>query len=89
MESFWIRPQDALQDCEQRRRTIIFPTLSNLALLAQSAYAAAAIDAARRRPALRIQPTPRQRADGKRIPVLAPDCGYPELSPDLMNQVAR
>ena len=34
------------------------PTLLNLALLAQSANAAAAIDAARRRPAMRIQPTP-------------------------------
>lgn len=89
VESFWIRPQDALQDCEQRRRTIIFPTLSNLALLAQSANAAAAIDAARRRPALRIQPTLGQRADGKRIPVLPPEAGYPALSDTLMDQVAR
>lgn len=89
VESFWIRPQDALQDCEQRRRTIIFPTLSNLALLAQSTDAAAAIDAARRRPALRIQPTLGQRADGKRIPVLSPEAGYPALSETLMDQVAR
>jgi len=61
----------------------------NLALLAQSANAAAAIDAARRRPAMRIQPTLGQRADGKRIPVLPPEAGYPALSDTLMDQVAR
>ena len=51
--------------------------------------AAAAIDAARRRPGLRIQPTLGQRADGKRIPVLPPEAGYPALSDTLMDQVAR
>jgi 8-oxo-dGTP pyrophosphatase MutT (NUDIX family) len=89
VDSFWIRPLDALQECEQRRRTLIFPTLSNLALLAQSADVASAIDAARRRPALRIQPRLGQRSDGKRIPVLPPEAAYPALSDTLMDQVAR
>ena len=89
VDSMWIRPIDALQDCEAGQRTIIFPTLANLALLAQSADAAAAIEAARRRAPLRILPVLGKRADGKRIPVLPPEAGYPALSETLMNQVAR
>lgn len=89
VDSFWIRPADALDECSQRRRTIIFPTLSNLALLAQTADVAGALQAARSRPVRRIQPTLGKRADGKLIPVLPPDCGYPDLAPDLMNLVAR
>ncbi len=89
VDSFWVRPADALEDCAQRRRTIIFPTLCNLALLARTGDVAGAVQAARSRPVQRIQPTLGKRADGKLIPVLAPDCGYPELSPDLMNLVAR
>ena len=89
VDSFWVRPADALDDCAQRRRTIIFPTLCNLALLAQTGDVAGAVQAARSRPLRRIQPTLGKRADGKLIPVLGPDCGYPELSPDLMNLVAR
>lgn len=89
VDSMWIRPIDALQDCEAGQRTIIFPTLANLALLAQSADAAAAIEAARRRAPLRILPVMGKRADGKRIPVLPPEAGYPALSETLMNQVAR
>lgn len=89
VDSMWIRPIDALQDCEARQRTIIFPTLANLALLAQSADAATAIEAARRRAPLRILPVLGKRADGKRIPVLPPEAGYPALSETLMNQVAR
>lgn len=89
VDSFWIRPADALDDCARRRRIIIFPTLCNLALLAQTGDVAGAVQAARSRPLQRIQPTLGRRADGKLIPLLAPDCGYPELSPDLMNLVAR
>ncbi|TWO71332.1 NUDIX hydrolase [Caenimonas sedimenti] len=89
VDSFWIRPADALDDCAQRRRTIIFPTLCNLALLAQTGDMAGAVQAARSRPLRRIQPTLGTRADGKLFPVLTPDSGYPDLSPDLMNLVAR
>lgn len=89
VDSFWARPADALADCEQRRRTIIFPTLANLALLAQSASVADALAAARNRPPLRILPTLAQRADGKRVPTLPPEAGYPALSNALMELVAR
>jgi len=89
VDAFWVRPADALEDSAQRRRTIMFPTLSNLALLAQSGTVAAALDAARSRPLLRIQPTLTQRADGKRVPTLPAGAGYPALSDELMDRVAR
>ncbi len=89
VDSFWIRPLDALRECEERRRTLIFPTLSNLALLAQSADVASAIDAARQRPACRIQPWLVERPNGKRVPALPPEACYPALSDALMDQVAR
>jgi len=89
VDSFWVRPADALDDCEQGRRTIIFPTLVNLALLAQSAAVTDALAAARARPVTRIQPTLGKRADGKTVPILPVDCGYPTLTAGLMNRVAR
>lgn len=89
VDSFWIRPADALDDCAQRRRTIIFPTLCNLALLAQTGDVAGAVQAARSRPVRRIQPTLTQRADGKRVPTLPAGAGYPALSDELMDRVAR
>lgn len=89
VDSFWTRPADALQDCLQGRRTIIYPTLANLALLAQSPSVAHAIDAARRRPLQCLLPTIVKRADGKRVPELPADAGYPTLAPALMDLVAR
>lgn len=89
VDSFWIRPADALDDCAQRRRTIIYPTLCNLALLAQTGDVAGAMQAARSRPVPRIQPTLTQRADGKRVPTLPAGAGYPALSDVLIESVAR
>lgn len=89
VDAFWIRPEDALNDCVQRRRTFIFPTLANLALLAQSRDVSDALAAARKRPIVRVQPRLIVRADGKRIPALLPDSGYPALGDELMELVAR
>jgi hypothetical protein len=89
VDSFWIRPHDALRDCEVRRRVIIFPTLCNLVLLGTSTDAAHALAAAKARPVRRIQPTLGLHTDGRRIPVLPADSGYPPLSAALMDLVAR
>jgi 8-oxo-dGTP pyrophosphatase MutT (NUDIX family) len=89
VEAFWIRPLEALRECEQRLRTAMFPTLSNLALLAQSGDVASAIEASRNRPDTRMQPSMAHRADGKKVPVLPANAGYPALSTMLMDQVAR
>ncbi|MCW5656939.1 MAG: NUDIX domain-containing protein [Burkholderiaceae bacterium] len=89
VDAFWVRPADAMAECEQRRRVIIFPTLCNLALLAQATDVSAAMAAAGARSVQRIQPTLARRADGKTVPALPADSGYPALSPALMDQVAR
>lgn len=89
VDSFWVNPRDALRDCEDGRRVIIFPTLCNLALLGTSPDADAAIAAARTRAVRRIQPTLGRHGDGRHIPVLPADSGYPPLSSALMNLVAR
>tara|TARA_B100001105_G_scaffold254694_2_gene251221 strand:- start:2036 stop:2845 length:810 start_codon:yes stop_codon:yes gene_type:complete len=89
VDSFWVNPRDALRDCEDGRRVIIFPTLCNLALLGTSPDADAAIAAARTRAVRRIQPTLGRHGDGRHIPVLPADSGYPPLSLALMNLVAR
>lgn len=89
VDAFWVRPADAMAECEQRRRVIIFPTLCNLALIAQATDVSAALAGARARSVDRIQPTLVRRADGKIIPALPADCAYPSLSSTLMDQVAR
>jgi hypothetical protein len=89
VDSFWVNPGAALRDCEERRRVIIYPRIAGLALLGTSADAAAAVAAARARAVRRIQPTLGAQADGRRIPMLPADSGYPPLSEALMNLVAR
>lgn len=89
VDAFWVRPAEAMAECEQRRRVIIYPTLCNLALLAQAADVSTALSAAGARTVQRIQPTLARRADGKTVPALPAGCGYPALSAALMDQVAR
>lgn len=87
--AFWVRPADALAECAQGTRTIMYPTLSNLALLSESPDVASALNATRRRPLRRIQPTLSRRPDGKLLPTLAADAGYPALPDQLLDRVAR
>lgn len=89
VDSFWTPPSAALQQCERRERVIIYPTLCNLALLARSPSVNDAFAAAGARTVQRLQPTLARRSDGKMIPVLPDDSGYPALSPALMDIVAR
>jgi 8-oxo-dGTP pyrophosphatase MutT (NUDIX family) len=89
VDSFWTPPSEALRQCERRERVIIYPTLCNLALLARSASSNDALAAAGARKVQRLQPTLTRRPDGKNIPTLPEDSGYPALSPALMEIVAR
>ncbi len=89
VESFWTLPSEALRQCERRERVIIYPTLCNLALLACSSSVNDALAASGARTVRRLQPTLARRADGRTIPVLPDDSGYPALSPGLMDIVAR
>jgi len=89
VDAFWVRPAVALDGCAQGTRTIMYPTLSNLALLADSTDVASALGATRRRPLQRVQPTLVRRGDGKLLPTLAAGAGYPTLPDRLLDRVAR
>lgn len=75
VDSIWISPAQAMADAEAGTRTIIFPTLRNIAKLADSPSADAALDAARAANIVTVMPWMEKRADGTylRIP---PEAGY-------------
>ncbi len=56
VDSIWISPRQAIKDAEDGKRTIIFPTLMNLEMLAQSATVAEAFDAAQKRKIVTVEP---------------------------------
>ena len=75
VDSLWISPVQAIEDCRANRRRIIFPTLLNLIKLARSNSVAEAIERARSEPIVTVLPTVGRGANGPviRIPV---DAGY-------------
>lgn len=56
VDATWICPQDALAAAREGRRTIIFPTRLNVERLAESSSAQGAIDAARARKIVTVEP---------------------------------
>lgn len=75
VDSLWIRPQDALADAEAERRRIVFPTQMNLRLLGRSKTVAEALEAARARRVVTVQPTMRE-VEGGRILRIPEEAGY-------------
>lgn len=75
VDSVWIRPADAIADAEAKRRTIIFPTLSNVMRLGRSATVAEAIARARSEPLVTVQPWVNETAQGKML-MIPPEAGY-------------
>jgi 8-oxo-dGTP pyrophosphatase MutT (NUDIX family) len=75
VDSLWISPTQAIEDCRANRRRIIFPTLVNLIKLARSGSVAEAIERARCEPIVTVLPTVGRGDKGPviRIPV---DAGY-------------
>ena len=75
VDSVWIEPAVAVSDAEQGKRTVIFPTLRNLDMLAESPSSVEAIDAAGARTIVAVEPWTEQREDGNYlcIPV---EAGY-------------
>lgn len=84
----WLEPARAFEMGVSRERTIIFPTLMNLRLLAQSAGASACIAAAQSRPLRVVLPHVEQRDDGAYLTIPA-DCGYGEVATPLAELMAR
>jgi 8-oxo-dGTP pyrophosphatase MutT (NUDIX family) len=75
VDSLWISPVQAIEDCRANRRRIIFPTLLNLIKLARSNSVAEAIERARSEPIVTVLPTVGRGENGPviRIPV---EAGY-------------
>jgi len=83
VDSLWIAPAAALGEAEAGRRTIIYPTLMNLARLAQARDVADAFARAAAQPVVTVQPALAVGAGGKRELRIPADAGYPPLPPGL------
>lgn len=75
VDSVWITPAQAMADAESGKRTVIFPTLRNLAKLGFSDTAERAINAAAAESVVSVLPRIEQRDDGPYI-CIPPEAGY-------------
>lgn len=75
VDAEWIAPSDAVRLAAEGQRTIIFPTLMNLRLLAEANDAVDCIARAQSRSLVTVLPVIEQR-DGKPVLVIPPDAGY-------------
>jgi len=75
VDSVWISPADAVAEAAAGTKTVIFPTLRNLEMLAASTSPEAAISAARARRIISVLPWMEPRADGTYI-CIPPEAGY-------------
>jgi hypothetical protein len=70
-------PERAVELAQSGERPIIFPTMMNLALLAESASVEDAIAVAVLRRHVTVQPEMTTGADGRRHVAIPPEAGYP------------
>jgi len=82
VDAEWIEPLEALRLAEAGRRKVIFPTRMNLKLLAEAAGAADAVDRARARTLVTVEPKLIDGPDGRML-VIPPDAGYGAISEPL------
>lgn len=75
VDSVWITPQQAIDDAQAKRRTVIFPTLSNVVRLAQFHSVAQAFDEISRTPVVPILPWMEKRDDGRYV-CIPKDAGF-------------
>ena len=64
VDSTWIAPAQAVQEASEGKRTVIFPTLRNLEMLAESDSPEHAIQAAQARAIIPVEPWTEKREDG-------------------------
>jgi hypothetical protein len=83
--SVWIGAQAAIDEAEAGQRTLVHATLKNLELLAEADTVAKAIEQAKARRIVTVQPWVESR-DGKRYMHLPPDSGYRNVVRDLPPQ---
>ncbi|KTE37755.1 MULTISPECIES: NUDIX hydrolase [unclassified Sphingopyxis] len=80
----WISPREAIRLAAAGERTIIFPTLMNLQLLAEAESAEDCISRARQRRLVTVLPEVSEE-NGEPVLVLPPDAGYGPVSMPLKN----
>lgn len=73
----WIPPAHALELARSGERPIIFPTMANLARLAESGSSAEALAKARARPRFTVQPEVALEPGGARRITILTEAGYP------------
>lgn len=74
----WMSPTRAVELALSGERPIIFPTMVNLARLAESSNSAEAIAAARARPPVTVQPEITVETEGRRRITIPIEAGYPQ-----------
>ena len=75
VDSVWITPQQVIEDAQAKRRTVIFPTLSNVVRLAQFTSVAQAFEVIGRTPVVPILPWMEKRDDGRYV-CITKDAGF-------------
>ena len=78
VDSVWISPQQAIDEAEAGRRTLVHATLKNLELLGETPSVTEAISAACARKVVTVQPWLENR-DGRRYLHIPADAGYRNL----------
>lgn len=69
VDSVWIEPKRALREGAEGKRTLVLATRLNLEMLAESATAAQAIEAARRRRVVTVEPKATKTETGYRLTI--------------------
>lgn len=82
VDAEWISPSEAIRLAASGERTIIFPTLMNLKLLAEAESALDSLARARQRRLVTVLPEVSV-VNGERVLVLPPDAGYGAVSQPL------
>ncbi len=75
IDSVWIRPQQVIEDAASKKRTVIFPTLSNVVRLAQYDSVSQAFAATQTSTVRPITPWIEQRDDGRYV-CIPKDAGF-------------
>ena len=87
VDSIWINPQEALDDCLSGKRNIIFPTRLNLELLNQSKTVAEAINNAKHSKIVTVTPLIEKLDEGIFI-TIPKEAGYGEIKEAINHQRA-
>jgi len=88
VDSVWIGAQEAIDEANAGKRTLVHATLKNLELLTEGKTVAGAIAAASGRKIVTVQPWVETR-DGKRYLHIPPDAGYRNLFRELPPTAGR